>query len=177
MFEEIFMNETIQTLLDRKSIRSFLDKKVSESDLIEITNCAKAAPTARNRQQRQFVVVRSKTKIQKLAKAIAKEIGNDSFTIYNCPVLIIVSVDEACEYGDLDSACAIENIYIACQALGLGSVWINQLRGISYVPSIRKILDSFQVPKNHVVWAMSAIGYPSEIPEPKERTEKVVFID
>lgn len=170
------MNETIQTILQRCSVRSFLDKKVPDDLLTQILDCAKAAPTGKNRQLRQFTVITSRPKIQKLAKAIGKYIGNDKYTMYNPPVLIIVSIEETCELGELDTACAIENIYIAAQSLGLGSVWLNQLRGISYVPPIRKILDGFGIPKTHVVWGMSALGYPKEIPEHKERTENIVMV-
>ena len=171
------MNETLKTMLERRSVRKFTDEPISKEKLQQIIDCAKASPTARNTQMRQFTVIKNTAKIQKLAKAIGKEIGDTKYHIYNCPVLIIVSIDETAKNGELDTACAIENIYLAAHSLGLGSVWINQLRGISFVPEIRKILDEFEVPKNHVVWGMSAIGVPAEIPPLKERTEKVVYIN
>lgn len=170
------MNETIKNILERQSIRKFSEEKVPEEKLKLIVDCAKAAPTAMNKQLRQFTVISNKTKIKKLAKVVGKEIDNDKYCFYDAPILIIVSIDETAKNGELDTACAIQNIYIACQALGLGSVWINQLREISYVPEIRKVLDEFEVPNNHVIWGISALGIPAETPEPKKRKEKVVYI-
>lgn len=170
------MNETIKTMLERRSVRKFTDEAVSKEKLDLIVDCAKASPTAKNAQLRQFTVITAASKIQKLAKAIGKEIDNSKYRMYNCPALIIVSTEESAKNGELDTACAIENIYLAAHSLGLGSVWINQLRGISFVPEIRTILDEFEIPKNHVVWGMSAIGVPAETPPLKERTEKVVYI-
>lgn len=170
------MNETIKTILDRSSVRKFADDAVPQEKLEEILACAKAAPTAKNMQLRQFTVITNKAKIQKLAKTIGEEIGNDKYRIYDCPVLIIVSTEESSVNGELDCACAMQNIYLAAHALGLGSVWINQLRGISFVPDIRKLLDDFGLPKNHVVWGMSALGVPAEVPVAKERKEKVVYV-
>lgn len=170
------MNETIKNILGRVSVRKFTDEKILDENLDIILDCAKAAPTAMNKQLRQFTVVTNPVKIQKLIKAIGKQLGNADYDMHKPTVLIIVSIDETCEMGELDVACAIENIYIAAHSLGLGSVWINQLRGISYASEIRKVLNEFGVPKNHVVWGMSALGVPAEIPAVKERNEKVVFV-
>ena len=38
-------------------------------------------------------------------------------------------------------------------------------------PAIREILDSFGIPKNHVVYGMAALGYPAQ--EPKKNVEKI----
>ena len=170
----VTVNETIKNILGRVSVRKFTGESISDEDLNLIAECAKAAPTAMNKQLRQFTIVKDPEKIKKLVKA--KHLGDAKYDMRNPTVLIIVSIDETCEMGELDTACAIENIYIAAHSLGLGSVWINQLRGNSYVPEIRKVLDSFGVPKNHVVWGMSALGVPAEKPESKERTEKLVFV-
>ena len=56
-------------------------------------------------------------------------------------------------------------------------IFINQLREKCNSPEIRRVLDSFNIPKNHVVCGISAIGYPAEHPEPKTRTEPVEFIN
>ena len=47
---------------------------------------------------------------------------------YHAPVLIIVSdkVSDRLIY-EHDGSCALENIFLSAHALGLGSVWINQL--------------------------------------------------
>lgn len=170
------MNETIKNILERVSVRSFTDEKISDENLKLITDCAKSAPTAMNKQLLQFTVVSDTEKIKKLAKAIGEHIGKTDYNLHNPTTIIIVSTDETNEMGELETGCAIQNIYIAAQSLGLGSVWINQLRCNSYVPEIREILDELGVPKKHVVWGISALGVPADKQLPKDRTEKVIFV-
>ena len=88
----------------------------------------------------------------------------------------MISFAEDDIYGQCDSSCAIENTYLAAESLGLGAVWINQLRDKCNKPEIRKILDSFHIPHNHIICGFVALGYPAEKPAPKERTEPVEFI-
>lgn len=76
------MNETIKTMLERRSVRKFTDEPISKEKLQQIIDCAKASPTARNAQMRQFTVIKNTAKIQKLAKAIGKEIGDTKYHIY-----------------------------------------------------------------------------------------------
>ncbi len=170
------MNETIKTILQRKSIRSFSKTPVDEEKIKMIVECAKAAPSGKNRQTRKYTVITSTEKIQKLAEAIAGELNLTDYRIYDCTVLIIVSTPKESEWGELDTACSIENIYLAAHALELGAVWINQLRGIYDKPAIRQILTEFKIPENHAVWGTVALGIPSENPMPKERIEQVEYI-
>ena len=116
-------------------------------------------------------------KRQELARAVSSVLDIPNYRIYDCDALILISFEEDDRFGYCDSSVAIENIYLAAHALGLGSVWINQLREKCNSPEIRRGLDSFNIPKNHVVCGISAIGYPAEHPEPKTRTEPVEFIN
>ena len=115
-------------------------------------------------------------KIQQLARAVAETIGVQNYRMFDCDALIIISFDENDGFGVYDSSVAIQNIYLAAHSLGLGSVWINQLRGKCGEPKIRKVLDSFNIPPNHIVCGISALGYPAETPAPKVRTETVEFV-
>ena len=65
-------------------------------------------------------------------------------------------------FGKEDNACAMENIFLAAHSLGVGSVWINQLNGISDRLAVREVLTELSVPADHVVYGMAALGYPDE---------------
>lgn len=170
------MNEIIKNMLTRVSVRKFTAERVEDEKLKTIVECAKASPTGKNRQMRKFTVVHNR-KIQELARAVSSVLDIPNYRIYDCDALILISFEEDDRFGYCDSSVAIENIYLAAHALGLGSVWINQLREKCNSPEIRRVLDSFNIPKNHVVCGISAIGYPAEHPEPKTRTEPVEFIN
>lgn len=49
---------------------------------------------------------------------------------------------------------------LAAQSYGIGAVWLNPLMTLCDEPEIRELLDSYQVPGQHIVWAAVALGYP-----------------
>lgn len=160
--------DAIEMLLTRRSIRKFKTDEVPKDLLEKIIECAKASPTGMNKQERLFTVVTKEA-------AIAKSLDRDDYHIYYAKALIIVTVPEDLKLGDADTSTAMQNIYLASHALGLASVWINQLRG-NKDEGVRKVLSSFKIPENHISYGMMAIGYADEIPKAKERTEKVVYL-
>ena len=125
------MNETLNSIFTRRSIRKFTDQKISDDDLKLIAKAACYAPNGRNTERWQFTVIHNEEKIKKLAKAISKELNlDDSYNFYKPDALIIASNSRDNKYGIEDCACALENIFLAAHSLGIGSVWINQLNGI-----------------------------------------------
>lgn len=171
------MNETLQVILTRRSTRKFLNKPIPGEDLDNILKAALHAPSGMGRQTWQFTAVKNREKIRMLAAAIEKVLGREGYDMYQPEVLIIPSNDKESPYGKEDNACALENIFLAAHSLGIGSVWINQLRGICDNPEIREILTSFGVPENHVVYGMAALGYADDVKSEKERIGKVVIVE
>ncbi len=167
--------DAIENLLTRRSIRKFKTDELPRDLLEKIIECAKASPTGMNKQERLFTVVTKEEDIQRLASAIAKSLDRDDYRIYDAKALIIITVPEDLKLGDADTSTAMENIYLASHALGLASVWINQLRG-NKDEGVREVLNSFKIPANHISYGLMALGYADEVPKAKERTEKVVYI-
>ena len=80
----------------------------------------------------------------------------------SAPVLIIVSnLPPETSLPGADSACALTNMFNAAHALGLGTVWINQLNNCCGDPAVREILTAFGVPTDHVVYGCAAVGHPA----------------
>lgn len=171
------MNQTLEMILNRRSIRSFLNKPIPQEDLEQIAQAAVHAPSGMGRETWQFTVVTDREKIQKLAKVIEKETGRENYTMYEPEALIIPSNLRESKFGKEDNACAMENIFLAAESLGIGSVWINQINGISDNPAVREELTKLSVPEDHVVYGMAALGYPAEAElPPKERKGVVVYV-
>lgn len=64
---------TIETILDRKSIRKFKETPVDQNDLVKILECGLNAPSAKNMQNWHFVVIQSKEKIKEIAEIVKKK--------------------------------------------------------------------------------------------------------
>ena len=156
------MNELINLIKNRRTCRNFSEKEVSESDVKQILECALSAPSGMNYQTWSFVAIMNREKIQKLAKAVGKALNRENYNMYNPSVLILTTNDKESRFREVDNACAMENIYLSCEALNLGCVWINQLKDCFDEPEVRVILDELGVPKNHGVYGSAAIGYKSQ---------------
>jgi nitroreductase len=61
-------------------------------------------------------------------------------------------------------------MFLAAHSLGIGSVWINQLRDISDKESVRTIFRELGIPDSQVAFGTAALGYAAE-PE-KGKIEK-----
>lgn len=169
------MNTVIENILTRRSVRAFQDKPIETEDLNLILKTAIYAPSGMNKQTWRFTAVVNQELIQKLAKAISQELGRENYDMYNPQVLIIPSNTRESHWGKEDNACALENIFLAAHSLGIGSVWINQLQGICDRPAIRSILDQLEIPSDHIVYGMAALGYPAAAP--KQEVEKSGIIN
>lgn len=163
------MSELINLIKNRRTCRNFSEKEVSESDVKQILECALSAPSGMNCQTWSFIAIMNREKIQRLATAVKKALNRDAgYNMYNPSVLILTTNDKESRFKEVDNACALENIYLSCEALGLGCVWINQLKDCFDEPEVRSILDEFGVPKNHGVYGSAAIGYKTQEAPSKE---------
>jgi nitroreductase len=124
-----------------------------------------------NRKTWHFTIVTDKKRIADLAKAIGSVIDRKDYNFYQPTALIIPSNDPENHLGADDNACAMQNIMLAAQSFGVGSVWINQLKGICNDPAIRTQLDALKIPGNYVVYGLAALGYPkNDFPPAHEST-------
>lgn len=166
------MNEILKNIVTRRSVRKFSAEAIPEDVINDIITAGLYAPSAMNTQYWQFTVVSNKEKLVELQKAIAKALDRPDYgRFYNAPLFIIVSVPADYRLGDVDTACVLENMFLAAHADGVGSVWINQLRDCCNDADVRKVLTSLGVPEDHVCYGSAAIGY-ADCELPKDRENK-----
>ena len=157
------MNEIIASIVSRKSDRAFQERPVERAALEEIVLAGMRAPSGRNRHTRRFTVVQDKARLQQLAAVLGGETGaGAAYDFYRPDALILVSDTGANPLAVEDCACALENIFLAANALGIGSVWINQFKGLCDRPAVRAALSALGLPDDHSVWGCAALGYAAE---------------
>lgn len=169
-------NGTIETILKRRSVRSFDERPIPHEELETIALCAKHAPSANNRQEWVFVFVEDRGRIAQLASVMGEAMGRESYTMYAPQTLVVVAHKKGAPFGREDDGCAMENIMLAAASFGIGSVWINQLQGICDEPEVRACLDALGVPADYEVHGMAALGYAASEPVHLERTSPVVWV-
>ncbi|MDR1587372.1 MAG: nitroreductase family protein [Treponema sp.] len=107
-------NKALANITGNYAARNFLPGEVKEEDLSAILQAGIRAPSARNGQPWHFTVVREN---DALAKNIISNISDGNV------IIIISGRGDGKTNNDviLDCGLAVENIYLAAQALGLGS--------------------------------------------------------
>lgn len=168
---------------NRRSIRKYNNTDIKKEIIEDLIDCARLAPSAKNRQPWKFVIVKDSTKNQIADMMIEKE-ENSKISlekeIYNynssvkstakvmkeAPILILVlkNYEDNWIIGDsLSIGGAIEHICLRATDLGLGSLWI---RDIVYIQKeIAKLIGY----ENMEVISAISIGYTDENPKPRPR--------
>ena len=192
------MNEVINNILTRRSIRTYKEEQISDNQLNTIIEAAKYAPSGGNSQTWRFTVVQNKEKLEQLNCLVRKGFKNlkvdektygskksgkkaaesDRYNFYyNAPTLIIVSNDREYSNCIADSSVAIENILLASHSIGLGACFINQLTWFCDNKDLREYLTDIGILKNYVVCGAVAVGYNSSSKLTKAAPRKEGTVD
>ncbi len=174
----INIEQCMELLTTRHSVRHYIDKPIAREDLETIARAGTYAPSAMNRQTWLFTITTDKAKIARLAKAIEAVLGREGYDMYQPTAIILTTNLKDNHNAAEDNACALQNMFLAAHALGIGSVWINQLKGICDDERIRPILDDMGIPADHVAYGICALGYVSGHPRITVKNQDVIrFID
>ncbi len=170
--------ELTKAINERRSIRSFTDEKIAKKDLEEMVKAGSMAPNGMGRHTWQFTVVQRQELIEELAELIAKKLDRDpkEYKFYKPNALIIVSDKRTDNNWLANCACALQNIFLKAHELGIGSVWINQLRDICDEPEIREFLTKLNIPEDHLVGGMASLGYAKGDKPTKEKPIHAEYI-
>ncbi len=154
------VDELIEFLKSRRSIRRFKPEKPPLDLVLKVLDTARFAPSAKNSQPWEFIIVDDPKVKSKLAG-----IHVGAKPLENAPMAIVVISDKTKSPTSylVDGANAVMYILLALHAVGLGGVWIQTLR------DIEKIQEILGLPNEKIPVAIIALGYPDESPKPKPR--------
>jgi nitroreductase len=151
--------DTIETIMNRRSVRKFQSKPVSDEDLKTIIEAGRQAPSAANRQPWHFVVVKNEDQREKLAEACSGQ------TWLAGAAVIIAGVGKPAvneKWYPVDVAIAMQNMILAAMSLGYGTCWI----GAFDQERVKSVLG---IPEDLTVVALTPIGVPDDRPEARPR--------
>jgi nitroreductase len=166
--------EVLTALRKRRSIRSYLNTPIEEEKLNKVLEAARISPTAKNRQEWKFIVVKSEEIKQRLLPAVKGR----KFVV-EAPVIIVACATESsfimpCGQPayTVDLSIAMSYMILEAQELGLGTCWL----GGFFEDQLKEILE---IPENVRVVAMTPLGYPGEKPfaRPRKSLEEIVCYD
>lgn len=175
------MNDIIQNIKTRRSIRKYDKRQITDEALESIIEAAQYAPSGSNSQSWLFTVIQKQEILSELNRLIRQAFASITFGeqeypaqirgkqaaekeqycfYYHAPTLIIVTNKQNYPNAMADSSLALENIFLAAHSLGLASCWVNQLAWFCDVPEVRTALTNLGIPEDHFVCGTAAVGYP-----------------
>jgi len=175
--------EALEVIMTRRSTRK-MKPDVPERKLIEqVIEAGRAAPSGSNSQNTRFIVITKPSVLNELRELVKQEFaamditedtyislknsinasksGNYVFD-YHAPVLIVTANKRGYGNAMADSACALENMMIAANALDLGSCWINQLHWLTDHKAIRDYMLGLGMQEDEFVTGGLILGYGAD---------------
>lgn len=156
------MNETIKTILERRSIKKYTNQKVDEKLIEQIVTAGMYAPSGRNQQSPIILVITKKEIRDKLAQMNAKIMGVDTDPFYGAPVVLVVLADKNCPTYLYDGSLVMENMMLAATSLGLGSCWIHRAKEEFETEEGKRLLASLGISDQYEGIGNCILGYPAE---------------
>jgi nitroreductase len=155
--------DALEAIRKRRSIRRFKNDAIPKGDLEAIVDAGRLAATGSNRQPWEFIVVTDRTTIAQFAVAAA--------WIEQAGAVIVVVMDPTSRWWVEDGAAAIENMLLACTALGYGSCWVEG-DALLREAQFKALLG---VPDDKRVMALIPVGIAAETPAPEKKPLETVI--
>ena len=173
--------EALDAILTRRSTRKYKNVDLEKELLEKVIEAGRYAPSGSNSQSTHFIVITDKSVLSQLAELAKQEFAKMEVTedtyvslkgsinaskfgnyvfYYGAPVLIVTANRKGYGNAMADSACALENMMIAANALDLGSCWINQLHWLDDNEVIRKYLEERGLKEDETITGGLILGYP-----------------
>ncbi|MFW6028835.1 MAG: nitroreductase family protein [Halanaerobiales bacterium] len=167
--ESKFQIDALETIKTRRSVRKYKDKKVEKEKIYELIDAARLAPSGKNIQAVEYVIIENEKRREKLANIVS---GGDF--IADAPLTIAV-ISKKCEHDIEDGSAATENILLSARAQGLDSCWVAGYKK-DYSKGVEKFLE---LSGDYRLISLLAIGYSEQRPKPpnKRSIEEVIHYE
>lgn len=172
--------ETMEAIFTRRSTRK-MKSDLPPKELIEkIIEAGRAAPSGSNSQTTHLIVITKMEILSELAAIVQNafavmDVSPDAYVSlrhsvsaakkgdyvfhYGAPVLIVTANKKGYGNAIADSACVLENMMIAANALDLGSCWINQLHWLDEDKSVRVYMENLGLGQDETITGGLILGY------------------
>ena len=178
-----YENETIETIMERRSIRKYKPETVARETLEKIMECGINAPNGQNKQSWEVRVVDNPVVMDEIKAVMAEAYGAKAEMAVGCfrgaPVMVFIARDLNYDFSAYDCGLLAENIMLSAQSLGVGSICLGSpVRFINDNPACAPILERLGFSEGYEFCLCVGLGYADEAPEAKPRMkEKVKFVE
>ena len=166
-------NEVLKSLRERRSVRQFQNRQITDEELLAVLDAGTYAPTGMGFQDPWIIAVQNPEIIAQLVRMNAKELGTTSNPYYDAPTIILVFASSPEKWANsvCDGTLVLGNMMNAAHAVGLGSCWINREREMFATPEGHALMQHLGLPAGLIGVGALAVGYPAA-PLPKAKARK-----
>ncbi len=150
--------DALTAIFTRRSIRKYGGQPVSDETVRLLLQAAMSAPSARNEQSWEFVIIRDKKTLQQVPTfhPFARHVPD-------APIAVVVCGNTKLEAKPglwaLDCSNAAMNILLAAHSMGLGAVWTTLYPYEDRMAGMKKLLN---LPDHIIPLTIIPIGHPGE---------------
>ncbi len=186
------MNPVIENIKKRRSIRKFKAEQVRDSELREILEAARYAPSAMNKQPWHFTVIQNEELIDEISRKtkdnmlkndseyVRNMAGNEKFHLfYHSPTVIVVSGLDNFKWSLVDCSSATQTMLLAAESLGLATCWIGLVYSNLFVIDLEEWIERLGVPEGYSPLYAVSLGYRDfdlDIKAPERNQDVVNYI-
>lgn len=182
------MNEVVRVICNRRSIRQYKAKQITDADLTQILDAALSAPNAMNQQKWHFTVIQDKVMLTRMVNIIKENLINSTIdllvkrasipdynTFHNAPTVILISADDKAKFVQIDCGAAAQNIALAAESLLLGSCIITSSAYLFASEKGEELKKKLGIPNGYSHVCTVALGYKEGAnPVAPPRNENVI---
>jgi len=169
------MNQTMQTLLSRRSVRSYKNDPIPEEILAQILEAGTYAPTGKNMQSPLILAVTNRALRDRMSQLNAAVLGSQTDPFYGAPVVLVVLAERANPNHIYDGTLVMANLMLAAASLGVSSCWINRAREVFDSAEGKTILQELGIEGDYEGIGNCILGYADgELPAPAPRKEDYI---
>ena len=153
-------NQLLELTLKRRSVRRYTNEVISPDIINEIMKVALTAPSSFGHRPVEFIVVKDKNKIKKLADC--KSWGGSQIIGADAIVVVFVKLERG-EFWIEDGAIASSYILLAAEQYNIGACWVHiRNRNGSRKSSDEEIRELLNIPNGYAVLNLIALGGKGE---------------
>lgn len=160
------MNEVLQSIKTRRSVRAYLPKQVEKEVLDQVLEAGTYAPTGSDRQSPVIVAVQDPAAVRQISQLNAAVLGGKGDPFYGAPTVLVVLADKSKSKSTylLDGAAVLTTLVNAAHAVGLASCWVHRAKETFESEEGKALLKKWGVTGDYVGVGNVALGYAAEEP-------------
>lgn len=178
------MNQTIENIIARRSVKKYLDKPVPMELVEEVVKAGMYAPSGMNRQAAKIIAVTNREMRNRLSRINLEIVkGNNLVTssghadpFYGAPIVLVVLARKDVGTHIYDGALVMQNLMVAATSLGLGTCWIHRAKETFETDEGKQILAELGITEEYEGIGNCILGYAAPDALKPQSPRKVDFV-